>query len=114
MKITKAQQKDEVREHMRDGDGSVLIHHIVQGEDLPANCRLIARITLEPGCSIGEHMHASEAEIYHILSGYAEMTDEGKAIQMQPGDTCVTSNASHSIRCAGSEPVEFLATIIKG
>jgi quercetin dioxygenase-like cupin family protein len=114
MKIAKAQQIDETREHMRDGDGSVLIHHIVQGEFLPANCRMLSRITLQPGCSIGEHTHTSEAEIFYILSGHAEMLDAGSAIRLEPGDTCVTNNASHSIRCAGSEPVEILAAIIKG
>ncbi len=114
MKIAKAEQKDEIREHMRDGDGNVQIHHIAQGESMPANCRLLARITLQPGCSIGEHTHANEAEVFHILSGHAEMTDGGQTIRLEPGDTCVTDNASHSIRCAGSEPVELLAVIIKG
>ena len=114
MKVAKAEQIDETRQHMRGGDGSVLIHHIAQGDALPANCRLVARITLEPGCSIGEHTHTNEAEMFYILSGHAEMTDGGKAIQMEPGDTCITSNASHSIRCAGDEPVEIIGVIIKG
>jgi mannose-6-phosphate isomerase-like protein (cupin superfamily) len=114
MKIAKTEQIDETRQHMRDGDGSVLLHHIAQGESLPANCRLLARITLQPGSSIGEHTHTNEAEIYYILSGHAEMSDNGSAIRLEPGDTCVTSNASHSIRCAGNEPLEFRATIIKG
>lgn len=114
MKTAKSEQMLEVREHMRGGDGNALIHHIAQGESLPANCRLAARIVLNPGCSIGEHTHANEAEIFHILSGHAEMTDDGKTITLEPGDTCITNNASHSIRCAGDEPLEILATIIKG
>ena len=114
MKISKTEQIDETRLHMRDGEGSVLIHHIAQGECLPANCRLFGRITLMPGCSIGEHAHINEAEIFYILSGHAEMTDDGKTIQLEPGDSCLTNNASHSIRCAGEEPVELIAAIIKG
>lgn len=114
MKIAKSEQIDEVREHMRGGDGNVLIHHIAQGDNLPANCRMVSRITLLPGCSIGEHTHTNESELFYILSGHAEMTDDGKAITLEPGDTCITNNASHSIRCAGQEPVEILAAIIKG
>lgn len=114
MKVAKSEQTLEIREHMRGGDGNVLVHHIAQGDALPANCRLTARIVLEPGCSIGEHMHTNEAELFYILSGHAEMSDNGKTIRMEPGDTCITDNASHSIRCVGNEPVEFLGIIIKG
>lgn len=114
MKIAQTDQMDETREHMRDGDGSVLIHHILQNENLPGNCRLFARITLKPGCSIGEHNHTGEAEIFYILSGKANMTDDGKTIELKAGDTCMTRNGSHSISCAGDEPVELIGTIIKG
>lgn len=114
MKIAKTDQVDQIREHMRDGDGSVLIHHILQDENLPGNCRLFARITLNPGCSIGEHGHAGEAEIFYILSGKAKMTDDGKTIELDAGDSCMTRNGSHSICCAGNEPVELIGVIIKG
>ena len=114
MKITEKDQIDQAREHMRGGEGSVLLHHILQSENLPGNCRLFARVTLVPGSSIGEHEHKGEAEIFYILSGHAVMTDNGKTIQMEAGDTCLTNNGSHSIRCTGSEPVEVLAAIISG
>lgn len=114
MKIAKTDQIDQIREHMRCGDGSILIHHILQNENLPANCRMIARITIEPGCSIGEHEHTGEAEIFYILSGRAEMTDNGKLIELEAGDSCATMNGSHSIRCAGEEPLELIGVIIKG
>ena len=114
MKIAKTDQIDQTREHMRDGDGSVLIHHVLQDKNLPSNCRLFARITLDPGCSIGEHEHIGEAEVFYILSGKAEMTDDGKTIELIAGDSCITRNGSHSIRCAGSEPLELIGVIIKG
>lgn len=114
MKIEKAAQKEETRERMRGGEGSVLIRHLLAGDALPPGCRLYARITLQPGCSIGEHMHEGEAEVFHILSGHAEMLESGQSVRMEPGDTCITRNASHSIRCAGDKPVEFMATIMLG
>ena len=114
MKIAKTDQIDQIREHMRDGDGSILLHHILQNENLPGNCRMIARLTIQPGCSIGEHDHMGEAEIFYILSGRAEMTDNGSRIELAAGDSCVTNNGSHSIRCAGEEPLELIGVIIKG
>ena len=115
MKIAKADQKAETRENMRGGDGAAILHHIVPKENLPGNCRLYSRITLDPGCSIGEHTHTGEAELFYILSGYAEMTDNGKPITLEAGDVCMTGNpGSHSIRNAGTELLEILAVIIQG
>jgi mannose-6-phosphate isomerase-like protein (cupin superfamily) len=113
MKIAKKDQVDQVRENMRSGDGCVVLHHILLEDDLPGNCRLFSRITLNPGCSIGEHEHANEAELYYILSGRAQMTDDGKPMELEAGDSCLTMNGTHSIRCLGEEPLEFLAAIIK-
>lgn len=114
MKIEKSGQVDQVRENMRGGDGCAVLHHILLQDALPGNCRLFSRITLNPGCSIGEHEHANESEIYYILSGRAGMTDNGKTIELEAGDSCLTTNGSHSIRCLGDEPLEILATIIMG
>lgn len=114
MKVTKSEQVDQIREKMRGGDGCAVLHHIFQEDSLPGSCRLFSRVTLMPGCSIGEHEHANEAEIYYILSGRAQMTDDGKPIELEAGDSCLTMNGTHSIRCLGDEPLEFMAVIIKG
>jgi len=46
----------EYREHMRDGEGTVQITNFITGpEELNGKGRLFARITLNPGCSIGYH-----------------------------------------------------------
>ena len=113
MKIEKNGQVDQIRENMRGGDGCTVLHHILVEDHLPGNCRLLSRITLNPGCSIGEHEHANEAEIFYILSGRAQMTDDGKPIELETGDSCLTMNGTHSIRCLGEEPLEILAVIIK-
>lgn len=113
MKIGKSDQVDQTRQAMRGGDGCAVLHHILTNDNLPGNCRLFSRITLKPGCSIGEHEHANEAEIFYILSGRAQMTDNERSIELEAGDSCLTANGSHSIRCLGEEPLEILAVIIK-
>ena len=50
-------------EHMKGGDGTVKIVHYAEKEEIGGKCRLMAKIVLEPGCSIGEHTHVDEEEI---------------------------------------------------
>ncbi len=38
----------------------------------------IMRITLEPGCSIGMHMHESSSEIIYVISGKGSAILDGK------------------------------------
>ena len=43
-------------EHMRGGDGTVIVRKFIRGpEDLCGKGRLFANITLNPGCGIGFH-----------------------------------------------------------
>ena len=112
MVIRKNQQVLDQREKMRGGDGTVDIHHILSGEDLPQNSRLFARVVLRPGGSIGEHEHAREAELFYILSGMGIAVDGDQKREVGAGDVLVTANGSHAIKNAGSEDLELLAVII--
>ena len=68
----------EYREHMRDGDGTVQITNFITGpEELNGKGRLFAKITLNPGCSIGYHLHDKDAELFYIIKG-------GTSIQVTP------------------------------
>jgi mannose-6-phosphate isomerase-like protein (cupin superfamily) len=75
----------------------------------------VARLTLQPGCSIGLHQHLYEEEIYYVMRGTAllcESADDPGTL-MQPGDaTLACSGASHAISNPGSEPLEVLAVIL--
>ena len=66
----------EYKEHMRDGDGTVQLTHFITGPaELEDKGRLFAKITLNPGCSIGYHVHEKDAELFYILTGTAEYND---------------------------------------
>ncbi len=106
--------KSEIREKMRGGAGSAKIEHLwLPKEELGAkSTRLFAKVTLEPGCGIGTHPHDQEEEIYVILSGEAEVEDNGKVEILKPGDTILTGGgATHSIKCHGGKTLEFMAVI---
>lgn len=112
MVVRKNQQTLKQRDAMRGGDGTIDIHHILGEEDLPKNSRLCARVVIRPGCSIGEHEHKGEAELFYVISGMGMAMDGDQKREVGAGDTLVTSNGSHAIKNVGSEDLEMLAVII--
>lgn len=105
----------EIRSQMRGGKGDVKITQIFTPDEFNGQSRLIARITLEPGCSIGSHEHVNEEEFYIITRGEAILTDStlDEEIVLYPGDASLTTGGqSHAIRNAGSETLEFLAVVL--
>ena len=55
----------EAREHMRGGDGTVHLTRVFP--ELPANARIFSVIELQPGESIGYHVHENETELFYFL-----------------------------------------------
>ena len=112
MKVTPQDFIKEVRHEMRGGKGDVVIEHI-QKEGLPEKCRLIAKIIMEPGCSIGHHVHNGETEYYILIKGEATVNDDGKLIPCKAGDVIITPDGfGHSIENTGNETMEMTAVII--
>jgi mannose-6-phosphate isomerase-like protein (cupin superfamily) len=108
-----ADMEKEVRERMRGGTGSVEFLHIFRKQELKGKVRLMARLRLAPGSSIGYHMHEGEEEVFYILSGTGVVTEQGAASTVGPGDAVLTSGGEgHSIENKGVEPLEFIATIL--
>lgn len=80
----------EYKEHMRGGDGTVQLTHFIAGpEDLNGKGRLFSKITLNPGCSIGYHVHETDAELFYILKGTAEYNDGGEIKTVKAGDVTI-------------------------
>ena len=112
MVIHRHEMKVEEKERLRDGEGITRITHLVT-PDTEKNARMLAEITLEPGTSIGYHPHNSETEYYFIISGTATVNDNGKEVEVKPGDSVITGNgAFHSIKNTGTVPLVFHAVIV--
>lgn len=104
----------ELRHEMRGGKGNVELLHIFKQDEMTGKARLFARITLNPGCSIGMHKHENEEEIFYVLSGKGTLNDNGNITELSPGDASLTGNgSSHSIENNGSEPLVFIAAILQ-
>ena len=100
-------------ENMRGGEGVVLIEHLLTPEELYNKGRLYARLTLEPGCSIGYHIHEGEMESFYVVSGEAEVSDNGAATNASAGDTILTrSGEGHSVKSVGANTLIMTALIL--
>lgn len=104
----------EYREHMRDGDGTVQLTGLIEGPgELNGKGRLFSKITLQPGCSIGFHVHDTDAELFYILTGTAEYNDNGNSVTVSAGDvTICPTGTGHGIANHTDEVVELIAVIV--
>ena len=103
--------RTELRNEMRGGHGTVKIEHFWEPKsEMRSHNRMFAKLTLEPGCSIGFHPHDAEEEIFVVIRGRAEADDNGEIVELNVGDTILTGNGDgHAIRSIGDEPLELLA-----
>ena len=62
-------QKTDVIEHLRGGDGQVIRQTLIAPEDSCGKFKMCAKLTLEPGCTIGAHAHMPDAEFCWLLEG---------------------------------------------
>lgn len=103
-----------VNVNMRGGDGSVSVKEILTKGEYKSNARLVAVVSLKPGCSIGEHFHENEEEIFYILSGEALYCDNGTDVVLSAGDSCVCAGGEkHALRNnSDTEELKVFAAII--
>ncbi len=104
----------ETIEHVAGGKGHVIKHHILTKEQMLDKNSMFAKITLEPGCSIGYHVHHGDAEAYYILSGNGTYDDNGTVRPVKAGDVTFTPDGmGHSLENTGTNDLDFIALIIK-
>lgn len=102
----------QMNEGMKGGTGATEVIRVLEAGEYESGIKLIAKLILRPGCSLGYHTHQGEEEIIHILSGTARYNDDGEETTLYPGDSCVClSSHGHSIACAGEEPLVVYAVI---
>ena len=107
------QHRVEVRERARGGEGKLEVVHLLEKEQLAPHSRLLCKLVMEPGNSMGLHTHEDEGEFFYILSGAAKITEDGQELFLYPGDTSYTpSGSSHMIEVAGEETLEYLAIVL--
>ena len=103
----------EIRKNARGGNGEVTFAAIWKpNSEMKSHTRMYTKLILEPGCSIGEHVHENEEEIFYILKGTAETLDNGKPVILHPGESSITrSGEAHSLKNVGNDTLEVLAIV---
>lgn len=100
-------------EGVQKGNGVIKFMDLATKEQMYGHARLFSQITLDPGCSIGYHIHEHETEFYFMLQGEAAVNDNGTEITLRPGDVTATAHGEgHSIENRTDEPVVFMALIV--
>lgn len=104
-----------VFENHLGGRGRMTTEPLLDEEQLNGKCGLYAKVTIDPGASLGVHEHHGETETYYILSGEGIYEDNGEKTPAKPGDVFFCKDGgSHGIECTGAEPLVFMALIING
>lgn len=110
---TAGQQTVRVAENLRGGDGAVTFHEFLSAQEAYGTGRLFSRSVLPGGASIGTHSHDGEFEVYYVLSGVADVVDDGKSCQLHAGDMHICpSGHSHSLKTNGDEDLDVLMLIL--
>lgn len=93
------------------GEGVCRWKMLMNGMHLEGEWNCVEFVVIEPGASVGEHVHMRTEEIYYIVSGQAVVTMDGVKIEARPGDLITTPiGSSHSIANHGDEDMEFFVT----
>ena len=97
------------------GVGDATIEHYFIESEINDKINLYAKVTLEPGSSFGYHQHSGTSETIVILSGTAEVNDNGTLCILHAGDvTFCPEGCSHSItNPSDSEPLVVQALVAK-
>lgn len=107
------ERRIEVRDSMRGGKGKIYIEHLLEAEQLHGMCRMYAKMTVGPGCSVGYHEHSGESETYYILSGSGIYNDNQTLRPVKAGDVTVTpSGCGHALENDGITDLVVMALII--
>ncbi|NLW55107.1 MAG: cupin domain-containing protein [Firmicutes bacterium] len=108
------EKKVEYIDNHLQGEGRLTIRNLLNGpEEMYGKGRVFTHSTLEPGASIGFHIHENEAETYYIYSGEGEFNDNGVIKTVSAGDVTFTGvGEGHGLKNSGREPLEFIALIL--
>ena len=102
MMTTASEHKIDKVEKMAGGKGHVIIEHLLGEAELDGKCGLYAKVTIEPGCTLGFHEHHGETETYYILSGEGSYNDGEKSFPVKTGDvTFCPDNSGHALDNTG-------------
>ncbi|MDR1018243.1 MAG: cupin domain-containing protein [Lachnospiraceae bacterium] len=108
------ERKIDKAENASGGLGYITKEYLLSNEELGKNSRMYAIVTVPDGSSIGVHEHIGEEESYYIISGTGTYIDDGKEMDVNPGDIFLCKDGhSHSIIANKNQDIVFIGLILK-
>ncbi|WP_079074436.1 cupin domain-containing protein [Streptomyces atriruber] len=90
------------------GEGVCRWKMLMNGMHLEGEWNCVEYVVIEPGASVGEHVHLRTEEIYYIVSGHAVVTMDDVELDCAPGDLITTPiGSAHSIANRSDEDMHF-------
>ena len=102
------------RDCFTNGTGGGFATHVLPpGSKVPGSrFQMVSQIELDPGSSIGSHLHGENEEIYWILSGEGVYNEDGTDIPACPGDVFIAFQGhNHGLKNTGPGPLVMIAVI---
>lgn len=110
----KNERNKSVVSNLRGGKGDLNREDLFLPEESHDKFNVCAVLTIPDGCSVGEHAHGPDAELYMVLSGSLQITDNGITKDLSPGDAVFTGGGtSHSVVNVSGKDATMLAIIMK-
>jgi len=99
------------KEAIRGGTGKALAVDYLAPDEM-AGVLMASKITLEPGASVGEHLHPETEELYLVLEGHGVGFLDGESFDVGPGDAWLCkAGHTHGLSNSGSAPLAFFAVL---
>ncbi|MHB0998126.1 MAG: cupin domain-containing protein [Armatimonadota bacterium] len=97
-------------EGVHDGQGKLVCRDMLAGHtNNGRGFKFIHDNVLEPGGTIGEHMHQGDEEVYFILTGRGVMIEDGIQNEINAGDlSLVQSGHSHGLINSPDSSMHFI------
>jgi quercetin dioxygenase-like cupin family protein len=103
----------QVKEKIRGGVGKALAVDYLAPDEM-AGILMASRITLEPGASIGEHLHPTTEELYLVLEGEGTGYLDGEPFSVGPGDAWLCkAGHTHGLKSSSEAPLAFFAVLTR-
>lgn len=110
--ITRSDSCSRSEKNAQHGKGVIQVKELAAADQFYGHTRLFNHITVNPGCSIGYHIHEHETEFYYILKGEAVYNDNGTETVLHAGDVSATRHhEGHGLENRSQSPVELIALI---
>ena len=114
MVIRKENQRLQVRDHVRGGNGRLENRHIIEPDAMFGSTTLFSEFFFDAGDSIGVHPHDNDAEVYYMLEGQLTLIEDGVETVLNEGDASYAhSGTAHAIENRSDKPARMLAVILK-